>query len=60
MLREGSDVTLIGTGVQTVRALEAAELLAAEGISAHVLHVPTLKPLDPRLSWGPRSAPGGW
>ena len=46
LLREGSDVTLIATGVQTVRTLEAAALLAAEGISAHVLHVPTLKPLD--------------
>lgn len=46
VLREGSDVTLISTGVQTVRTLEAASLLAAEGISAHVLHVPTLKPLD--------------
>ena len=46
VLREGTDVTLIGTGVQSVRALEAADLLAAEGISAHVLHVPTIKPLD--------------
>jgi transketolase len=46
LLREGSDVTLISTGVQTVRTLQAAELLQAEGISAHVLHVPTLKPLD--------------
>ncbi|MDB5057845.1 MAG: Transketolase central region, partial [Chloroflexi bacterium] len=46
LLREGSDVTLISTGVQSVRTLEAADLLAAEGISAHVLHVPTLKPLD--------------
>jgi transketolase len=46
-LREGSDVTICGTGVQTIRALEAAELLAAEGIAARVVHVPTLKPLDP-------------
>ena len=46
VLREGTDVTLISTGVQTVRALEAAEILAADGISAHVLHVPTLMPLD--------------
>jgi transketolase len=46
LLREGSDVTLISTGVQSVRTLEAADLLAAEGISALVLHVPTLKPLD--------------
>lgn len=46
VVRDGRDVTLISTGVQTVRALDAADLLAREGISAHVLHVPTLKPLD--------------
>lgn len=46
-LRSGTDVTIIGTGVQSVRALEAADLLAAEGISAEVVHAPTLKPLDP-------------
>ena len=45
-LREGRDLTIFGTGVQSVRALQAAELLAKEGISAHVVHVPTLKPLD--------------
>ncbi|HLJ67834.1 MAG TPA: transketolase C-terminal domain-containing protein [Chloroflexota bacterium] len=46
LLRDGSDVALISTGAQTARTLEAAELLAARGISALVLHVPTLKPLD--------------
>lgn len=46
VVREGSDVTLISTGGQTARTLEAAELLAAQGISAHVLHVATVKPLD--------------
>jgi transketolase len=46
VIREGSDVTLVSTGGQTGRTLEAAELLAADGISAHVLHVATLKPLD--------------
>ncbi|OGN83062.1 MAG: transketolase [Chloroflexi bacterium GWC2_73_18] len=46
IVREGNDVTIISTGVQTIRALEAADLLAAEGIGAHVLHVPTVKPLD--------------
>jgi len=45
-LREGEDVTLIGTGEQSIRCLEAADLLAAEGLSAYVLHVPTIKPLD--------------
>lgn len=46
VVRDGSDVTLISTGVQTSRVLEAAEGLAADGIDAHVLHVPTVKPLD--------------
>ncbi|HEX6972618.1 MAG TPA: transketolase C-terminal domain-containing protein [Limnochordia bacterium] len=45
-LRSGGDVGIISTGVQTTRALAAAELLAGEGIEATVLHVPTLKPLD--------------
>ena len=45
-LREGKDLTIFGTGVQTVRALEASDLLAKEGISAHVVHVHTLKPID--------------
>lgn len=46
VLQEGSDVAIISTGVQTTRALEACQLLAAEGVSAYLLHVPTLKPLD--------------
>ncbi len=46
LLREGTDLTIISTGAQTVRAYEAAEILAAEGIFAHLLHVPTIKPFD--------------
>jgi transketolase len=46
VVREGRDVTLIGTGTQTPRVVEAAELLSARGVDAHVLHVPTVKPLD--------------
>ncbi len=46
LLREGGDVSIIATGSETPRALEAADLLAAGGVSALVLHVPTLKPLD--------------
>jgi transketolase len=46
VVREGRDVTLISTGTQTPRVVDAAELLAAKGIEAHVLHVPTIKPLD--------------
>jgi transketolase len=45
-VREGRDVTLISTGTETPRVVDAAELLAAQGIDAHVVHVATLKPLD--------------
>ena len=51
LLREASGgksepVLLIGTGVATTQALKAADMLAADGIACHVLHVPTVKPLD--------------
>jgi transketolase len=46
-LRDGDDVTLVSTGAQTARVVEAADLLARDGINARHLHVPTLKPLDP-------------
>ena len=45
-LREGADVLLISTGQQTARCVEAAALLAADGIEAGVLHVPSIKPVD--------------
>jgi transketolase len=45
-VREGRDVTLIATGTQTPRTVDAADLLAADGIDAHVVHVPTIKPID--------------
>ena len=45
LLRDGTEVGLIGTGVETTRALEAADRLADEGIAAAVLHLPTLKPI---------------
>lgn len=45
-IRDGGDVSLVSTGAQTTRTLEAAELLAGDGIDAGVLHVPTVKPLD--------------
>lgn len=45
-LRDGSDVTLIGTGTMVSRTLAAADLLAAEGISARVLNAVYLAPLD--------------
>jgi transketolase len=46
VVREGGDVTLISTGTQTPRVVDAADLLAARGIQTHILHAPTLKPLD--------------
>ncbi|MGO1543556.1 MAG: transketolase family protein [Gulosibacter sp.] len=46
LVREGSDVTLISTGVQTSRTVEAADLLQEQGVSARVIHLPSLKPLD--------------
>ena len=46
VLREGSDVTLCGTGTMTYELLVAAKELEERGISAEVVHVPTIKPLD--------------
>ena len=46
LLRDGHDVGLISTGPETGRVLQAAELLAARGVEARVIHVPTIKPLD--------------
>lgn len=46
VMREGKDVLLVGCGLGTSICLEAAELLAAEGIEATVLHGPTIKPFD--------------
>lgn len=45
-LRAGGDVTLMGTGLMSAVALEAAEQLAGRGIDARVLHFGTVKPLD--------------
>lgn len=46
MLREGSDVLIIASGIMTMRALEAAEDLARDNIGVAVMHSPTIKPLD--------------
>lgn len=45
-VREGSDVTVFSSGPQSSRAFEAAEALSAEGVDVHLVHVPTIKPLD--------------
>ncbi|WP_413989429.1 transketolase family protein [Labrys okinawensis] len=46
MLREGNDVTIAAIGTMVSRALDAADMLAQQGISARILNVSTLKPLD--------------
>jgi transketolase len=45
-LKEGGDVLLISTGPQSVRCLQAAELLQGQGVSVGVLHVPSVKPVN--------------
>jgi transketolase len=45
-LRDGRDVLLVSTGQQTARCVEAATLLAAVGVDAGLLHVPSIKPID--------------
>lgn len=44
--RQGTDVSIMATGTMTYHALKAAEMLAKDGISAEVVHCPTVKPLD--------------
>lgn len=46
VLREGEDVTLLGTGTMTYQMLAAAKKLEEQGVRAEVVHVPTIKPLD--------------
>ncbi|MBF9024580.1 MULTISPECIES: transketolase family protein [unclassified Roseobacter] len=46
LLREGADVLIISSGIMTMRALDAAQVLAQDGIGVAVLHSPTIKPLD--------------
>ena len=49
VLREGKDVTLIATGLEVAETIEAAEMLAADGIDAKVINIHTIKPLDEEL-----------
>ncbi|MCM0080391.1 transketolase family protein [Geomonas sp. Red32] len=48
-LADGSDVTFVTTGLMTAQAVIAAEKLQADGISARVVHIGTIKPLDKEL-----------
>lgn len=49
LLQDGTDVTLVATGIMVSKALEAAVALATEGISAAVVNISTIKPLDDAL-----------
>ncbi len=48
-LKEGKDVTIIATGLEVNESLEAAKMLEADGISAEVINIHTIKPLDTEL-----------
>lgn len=49
VMREGADVTLIGCGMMVAKALEAVDVLAAEGVNAAVIDMSTIKPIDREL-----------
>jgi len=49
VIRNGHDVTLFGTGIMTTFCLNAADLLAKDGISAEVVHLASIKPIDREL-----------
>lgn len=48
-LTDGNDVTIVATGLMVERALQAAELLKADGINARVINIHTIKPLDEEI-----------
>ncbi|MGL5417565.1 MAG: transketolase family protein [Clostridium sp.] len=48
-LKEGNDVTIMGTGIMVDAALEASEMLKNEGINARVINIHTIKPIDAEL-----------
>ena len=49
VLKEGTDVTLVATGLMVGNTLEAAEMLAKDGINAKVINIHTIKPIDSEL-----------
>ncbi len=48
-LKEGSDLTIVATGLMVSEAMEAAKSLEADGISARVINIHTIKPLDKEI-----------
>ena len=49
VLKEGTDVTIFATGLEVNESMEAAKLLAADGIKAEVINIHTIKPIDKEL-----------
>ena len=58
VMREGSDLTIIATGLEVYESLVAAEKLAAEGINAEVINIHTIKPIDKELIWSSAAKTG--
>ncbi len=48
-MRKGKDITIISTGIMLTIALSAAEMLKEKGISAEVIHMPSVKPIDEKM-----------
>jgi transketolase len=49
IIRPGTDITIISTGIMIFQALEAAEILRSKNISAEVIHMPVIKPIDEKM-----------
>ena len=58
LLASGTDVTIAATGIMVEQALAAREILAAEGISAEVINIATIKPIDDQLLYASASKTG--
>ena len=48
-MRKGKDITIISTGIMLTLAISAAEILKTKGISAEVIHMPSIKPIDEKM-----------
>ncbi|OIJ12571.1 transketolase [Anaerobacillus alkalilacustris] len=49
VIKEGNDITIVGTGLMVSKCLEAANLLENEGINARVINISTIKPIDEEI-----------
>ena len=58
-MRDGDDVTLVGAGITLHEALEAADALADEGVSARVVDLYSVKPIDADTLREAAEAPAG-